>query len=462
MADDSNNTIGGLSRSELAQICDQAVADLQSLLRIPSVNPPGGELPAITLLEGRLEDAGLAYERFDLDGRPNLVSRLSGDGTGGGPLLLTGHVDVVPVEREHWDHDPFAGEIHDGYLFGRGAIDMKNMVTMCLHVISMAKRSGLTPTRDIIFAAVSDEEQGCTYGSRFLVEEHPETVRADYMIGEVGGFPLDVNGVRYYPIQVAEKGIARIRVTTIGRPGHGSMPHDEMAVSRLGEVLGRLARARLPQHNTPTMERFVRGLAETQRGAARLILPLLLRPSMSGFVIKRLLPDRSSAETFAANLSNTVSPTMLSGSEAVNVIPGTASVLLDGRLIPGQTAEDLVRELREILPPDVRIDVESWAPGRADDGDDDPLLEAIFENVRRHDPDGVPLPYMIPGFTDAAYFGRLGARCYGYSPLRFPRDDGVVFKDLFHGHNERIHVEGFRWGLVCLWDLVSRFVGLSS
>ena len=197
MADDSNNTIGGLSRSELAQICDQAVADLQSLLRIPSVNPPGGELPAITLLEGRLEDAGLAYERFDLDGRPNLVSRLSGDGTGGGPLLLTGHVDVVPVEREHWDHDPFAGEIHDGYLFGRGAIDMKNMVTMCLHVISMAKRSGLTPPRDIIFAAVSAEEQGWSVQK---IEGYARRVRKKTDDGRgrplLAGFVKGVNRLR--------------------------------------------------------------------------------------------------------------------------------------------------------------------------------------------------------------------------------------------------------------------------
>ncbi len=448
-------TSNGLTDS----ICQQAVVDLQNLLKIRSVNPPGGEGPAIEYIQEALNAAGVHNEVLTCEGRPNLVARVPGTGKGGGPILLAGHVDVVPVEPESWDHDPFGGEIHDGYLFGRGAIDMKNMVTMCMHATILAQKAGKKPDRDIIFAAVADEEQGCYYGSRFLVEEHPELVRAEYMLGEVGGYSLDVNGVRYYPIQIAEKGIARIRLTARGTPGHGSIPHGDMAVVKLAEAIQKLDGVRLPTHKTAAVERFIRGLAAHQKFPASKILPLILNPLMSNTVLSRLLPDRGVADTFRASLSNTVSPTMLEGSKAINVIPGTASVLLDGRLIPGQTASDLVAELSDVLGDQFELEVMSWEPGRQNDGDD-ALFQAICDNVNRHDPDGVPVPYMIPGFSDAGQFGRLGMACYGYSPLRYPAEDEVNFKELFHGHNERIHVEGFKWGMRCFWDLVSRFTGL--
>ena len=447
--------------SAIGMAADQALEDLQTLLRMKTVNPPGGEGPAIGFIRDRLASVGVEATVLECEGRPNLVARIEGTGEAGGPLLLAGHVDVVPVEEEHWTQDPFGGLVHQGYLYGRGTIDMKNMVTMCMHVVMLAKATGRKPNRDLILAAVADEEQGCTYGSQFLVEQHPELVRADYMLGEVGGYPLDVNGVRYYPIQVAEKGIARLRLTAHGKPGHGSVPHDDMAVVKLAQAIDKLSRTRLPVHKTRSAEAFVRGLAAHQKFPGKAILPLVLNNALSSMVLNRVLPDKSSAQTFKAMLSNTVSPNILQAGDAINVIPGTASVRLDGRLIPGQTADDLVRELRTVVGDSYSIEIESWAPGRENPGDD-PLFEAICATVRRHDPEGIPVPYMIPGFTDAAYFGSLGATCYGYSPLRFPAEDGLVFKELFHGHDERIHVEGFKWGLGCLWDLVSTFIGLAQ
>ena len=457
----SANTIGGLSPEEMGKVADDALSDLRELLRIPSINPPGGEQPAIDFIKSRLATAGVESTVLDCEGRPNLVARVPGTGKGGGPILLTGHVDVVPVEREQWDCDPFAGEIRDGYLYGRGAVDMKNMVTMCMHATVLAARASGKPDRDIIFAAVSDEEQGCQHGSRFLVEEHAELVRADYMLGEVGGYSLDVNGVRYYPIQTAEKGIARIKLTAQGDPGHGSIPHGNMAVVKLSRVIDKLSKTRLPTHKTATVERFIKGLAKEQKFPAKRILPLVLNPMFSNFVLNKLLPDQGSADTFKATLSNTVSATMLQGSEAINVIPGAAIAMLDGRLIPGQTADDLLFELRAVIGEECTLETTHWAPGRENDADD-PLLEAICANVRRHDPEGIPLPYMIPGFTDAAYFGRLGMSCYGYSPVRFPQDADIQFKALFHGHNERIPVDGFKWGMGCFWDLIARFTGLAG
>jgi len=395
-------------------------------------------------------------------GRPNVVCRGKGTGEGGGPLLLTGHVDVVPVDREKWTQDPFGGEIVNGYLYGRGAIDMKNMVTMCMHVTMLAAQAQRPPSRDIIFAAVSDEELGCTHGSKFLVEQHPDWVRAEYMIGEVGGFSQDVGKVRYYPVQVAERGIARLTLTALGTPGHGSIPHGDMAIAKLAKALDLITRTRLPLHPTATMTRFLEVLASTQPAPARWVLPKVLNPRWSSLVLDRLIQDRDTAEAIAANLSNTAVPTLLHGGQAINVIPGEVSAQLDGRLIPGQRAEDLVEELHALVGDLVQIRIDHAHPGREHaDVDDDPLFQAICDTILRHDPQGVPLPYMVSGFTDAAYFGTLGATCFGYSPLRFPREDKVKFKELFHGHDERIHVEGFRWGLGCLWDLVARFTDLA-
>ena len=446
----------------LSHAQDEAVRDLQKLLTFNTVNPPGNEALAIDYIRQRLDENNIEHVTVHSEGRPNLVARIKGTGENGGGLLLTGHVDVVPVEAEHWDADPFGAEIRDNYLFGRGAIDMKNMIAMCLQVMILARKSGQKPRRDLIFAAVSDEEQGCRHGSQYLVENHPELVDADYMIGEVGGFNLDINGVRYYPIQVAERGIARIKLTATGLPGHGSVPHGNMAVISLAKALDRLAQHRLPQHTCHTVKRFISALAAAQPAPARWVLPLLLNSTLSPLVLNYLLPDQGTADTFRANLSNTVTPTVIEAGDSINVIPGKASACLDGRLIPGQTAEDLIQEIKPYLGDNISIDLLSSHPGRENPPGDDPLYQAICSNIVKHDPEGIPIPYMVPGFTDAGYFGELGMRCFGYTPVRFPREDNIQFKELFHGHNERIHVDGFRWGVGCLWDLVSGFSGLRA
>lgn len=436
---------------------DRSFEDFRALIRVKSVNPPGDEGPAAELVEQRLREAGIETTVLMSEGRPNVIGRLRGDGSGGGPILLTGHLDVVPAEPEHWDVDPFGAIVKDGYLYGRGTVDMKNMVAMSLSVILGLKASGAKLTRDLIVAFVADEEEGCTHGSRFLVEQHPELVQADYMIGEIGGFNLDINGVRYYPIQVGEKGMCQMRLTAYGDPGHGSMPRAENAVTRLGEAIGKIGRTRLPYHRTASVEANLRAIAKHQRPPTSIALPMILKPWARDFMLDNVLPDPSLARTLGAILANTATPTGLEAGFKINTIPGTASALLDGRLLPGQTSDDLIRELREVIGGGFDFEIIRESPGR-EDTIDDPMFRAISENIRRHDPDGIPIPYLVPGFTDAQYFGKLGMRCYGYSPLRFPVEDNVKFSDLFHGHNERIHVEGYRWGLRALWDLVRRVV----
>lgn len=448
----------------VAEPSEQTAIDwLRTLLRFDTTNPPGNERPAAQFVADTLEAAGAEVRWFESEGRPNLVARIRGTGAAGGPLLLTGHLDVVPCDLESWTQDPFGAEIVDGYLYGRGAIDMKYMVVHCMTAFCDVLRAGTPPNRDLIFAAVADEEEGCTHGSRFLVEQHPDEVRADYMLGEFGGFSLDIKGLRYYPVQVAEKGACQVRITVAGTPGHGSVPHQDNAVVKLAEAVAKLGRTRLPMHVHPVVDVFLREMAASQPAPDRWVLPLLTSPTFSSTILDKLIPDRNVAASMGANLCNTVSPTGLAAGKKLNVIPSQAHALLDGRLVPGQSEADFLREIHAVIGDDFHVEVLTSFPGRANTSIvGDPLFEAIRANVRANDPDGIPIPYMLTGFTDAQYFGRLGAQCFGYAPVRFPREDAVAFNTLVHGHDERIHVDGFTWGNRAFRQLVTEFLGVAS
>lgn len=438
----------------------RALELLQSLIRFDTTNPPGNERPAAEFVVSELEKVGLKAEILEkMPTRSNVVCRIPATDPepGAGPLLLAGHLDVVPAEEEHWDCPPFAAEIRDGYLYGRGAIDMKNHVAACLLIVQKLAEENIRTRRDVIFAAVADEEEGCTYGSKFLVEEHPDKVRADWMLGEIGGYTLYLNGVCYYPVQIAEKGRVLVKMSAHGTPGHGSMPHKDMAVTRLGEALQKLGKSRLPVHATRVMERFLGMLEATQPAPAKWVLPRLLDPRLSSVLCDKLLPAEQ-ASSLGSLVSNTVSATMLEGSGKFNVIPSKASALLDGRILPGHSPEDLVAELKALLGDDLSFEILEHFPAVEQKNPHSELYTLITETLTKYDPSGIPLPYMVPGFTDAQFFSRLGARAYGFSPHRFPEEDKIKFTDLFHGHNERIHVEGFGWGTSMLWELVRKFV----
>ncbi len=430
------------------------VERLRSLLRIDTTNPPGNEIAAVERVAAWCAEEGIEAQVIESGpGRANIVARLRGDGSQG-PLLLNGHLDVVPVERDRWTHPPFAAEIHDGYLYGRGAIDMKNFVVMAFEVLRALK--DVPKRRDLIFAAVADEEAGCDFGSRFLVEQHPELVRAEYALGEVGGFSMQVSGATVYPVMVAEKGVAWLRASFRGEPGHGSVPKRGTAVLKLARWVDALGALRLPHHVTDPARKLIQGLAGVG-GAGRLVLPQLLRPSLERLVLEKLFPDKELAPWFSALLRNTATPTVLSGGVKINQIPGVASVELDGRTLPGFTAKDLMRELHEALGEDVEFEVLREMPG-VETSERSPLYDTIRETLRAHAPGALVVPYMIPGYTDAKQFSRLGTKCYGFSPVQFPPEHKVQFGKLYHGHDERIWVDGFVWGTQVLTDVVRRFV----
>ncbi len=436
------------------EVEDEALALLRTLLRIDTTNPPGHERPAAEACAEALRADGLEPELLEsAPGRANLVCRLRGTGELP-PLMLTAHLDVVPA-GEGWTHPPFAAEEHDGFLWGRGAVDMKNHAAASVAVLRAAKRLGAKLRRDLVLALVADEEAGCALGSEWLVATHPEKVKAEYALGEIGGFTLHLEGQRFYPIQVGQKGALWMKARARGEMGHGSMPRDASAVGTLAAAVARLAATRLPMHPPRATRLFVEAVRRRLPFGKRLAMGALLSPTLGPRVLARL-PDRALARTFAAVLANTAVPTMLRAGEKINVIPAVAEAEIDGRTLPGPDGGKLLEELRAVLGPEIELEVTRELPA-LEVSTETPLFAALGEAVRRGDPDGIPVPYMIPGFTDGFAFARNGTTYYGFAPLRLPASPPVKFAELYHNVDERIPVDGFRWGVRVLWDAVTSF-----
>ena len=442
----------------------RAVTLLQELLRIPTVNRgtdeegDGNERPAAELLAEVFRKAKLEPKLVGPSkSRTSVLTRLKGNGSKP-PILLNAHLDVVEADASKWTHPPFAGEIHDGYLWGRGAIDMKNMAAMSARVLCLlAERVGPGKLdRDVIFAGVADEEAGCTKGSLFLVDEHPEEVRAEYTLGEIGAFSLHLFGRSFYPIQTAEKGVCWVRATFEGEPGHGAMPNPDSAVIQLGEALGKLGKTRLPQHPTEAVRKFIGALARELPAPQRQVMKRLTTPQVAGLILDYLVRDPGQRRTFGAILSNTATPTVVRAGSKVNVIPGTASVDIDGRTLPGQTDATFLAELRDLLGPGAKLDVLRSLPP-IETSEATPLFDHLSRTLRKHDPLALPIPFVIPGFTDAKAYARLGSKCYGFSPTRFDPTHEISFSRMYHGHDERIPVDGLAWGTQVLFDAVEGF-----
>lgn len=444
---------------------DRASEDLRELLRIDTSNPPGAERPAMEWVAKRCREFGLEPEfSGEHEERPNLTARWNADPSrrSGRPLVLSCHLDVVPADPEQWTHPPFSGHDDGAAIWGRGAIDMKGFAVMGLAALNRLRRENFQPNRDIIFAAVADEEAGTRLGSRWLVDHRPDLLGDDpeYVINEVGGFTVHRKGRRFYPIQVAEKGVAWLRLTARGRAGHSSIPAGASAVDRLAASVRAIAGARLPWHPSPEARQFLAGFAEPEGAIARRIAPLMAHPTYGPNFLKMAVPDPSRRASLEAVLRNTANPTRLGTENNVNVLPEKAVAEIDGRLAPGQTATDLIEELGRVIPARIRPHLE-WeviheAPATTFPTDTD-LFRAMRESIQRADPGSHVVPSIIPGFTDSQNYARLGAKCYGFYPLRLPED--LDFQSLFHGVDERIPIDGFHWGIETLTDLLRRFLG---
>ena len=443
-------------------LIDETVQLLQGLIRLDTSNPPGNESLAANYVANILHQNGIEPTVIEMfPGRGNVVARIKGNGAAA-PLLLYSHTDVVPVERDKWTMNPFGGEIKDGYVYGRGALDMKGIGAVQLAVFLAIARTvramHASPLqRDIIFAMTADEETDTNQGIGPLTDAYPDLLRAEYALSEFGGFSMYVGNKCFYPIQTAEKGTAWMRMIARGKPGHASVPHDENAVVYLARAVDKIGRAKLPMHMTPTAQNFISGLADGLGGAQGAALRALASSGMNEFALDAVLRDSGLIAELRAITHNTVSPTGLKAGMKTNVIPSEATAILDCRTLPGFDGEKMIEELEAALGDDARhvtFELDSESPPAEFDFNT-PLYKFMSYKLKQHDPAAIPVPMMMTGATDAKHLIKLGTKCYGFSPMKFRPGDR--FADLVHGHDERVAIESLAWGAQVLYEVVEEF-----
>lgn len=422
-----------------ALVHDEVVTFCGDLIRVDTSNygPSGsaGEREAAEYIAARLDEVGIVSTILEsAPGRANLVAHWepAGCDTSLPPLLLHGHTDVVPAIAADWQVDPFAGEIRDGYLWGRGAVDMKDFDAIILATIRERVRTGRAARRPIRLVFTADEEAGGRQGSGWLAEHHPEFIAdCSEAIGEVGGFSLTLNDRRLYLIQTAEKGIAWLNLIATGTAGHGSMRNSDNAVTALAEAVARVGSYQWPVRIRPAQQQFLDAVEDA--------LGITINAATAEESLARL---GSIARMVGATLSNTANPTMLHAGYKVNVIPGAATAGVDGRFIPG-FEDEFYATISKLIGDKVRYEVATGdiAVETSFDGD---LVGAMTRSLQAEDPGALAVPFMMSGGTDAKAWSKLGVRCFGFAPLRLPPE--LDFVALFHGVDERVPIESLEFG----------------
>ncbi|MCW2498742.1 MAG: hypothetical protein JWN87_418 [Frankiales bacterium] len=417
---------------------DEAVEILRDLIRFESVNDGTGqgkgERAAAEYVAGKLAEVGLEPQVLEsARNRTSVVARVPGEDRSRDALLIHGHLDVVPAEPKEWTYDPFAAEVADGCVWGRGAVDMLDMNAMTLAVVRERLRTGRKPPRDVVLAFVADEEAGGVFGAQWLVENKPELFEGcTEAISEVGGFSLSVNDdLRLYMIETAQKGMAWMRLTATGTAGHGSMINHDNAVTKLCEAVARVGAYQFPIHVTKTVRAFLDEISDA--------FGIELDPDDMEGTVKKLGPI---ARIVGATLRNTANPTMLEAGYKHNVVPGKAHAMVDGRFLPGFEKE-WEAEIDALLGPDIireythyDIALETEFEGA--------LVDAMAGALKAEDPGARAVPYTLSGGTDAKSFSRLGMRCFGFAPLKLPAE--LDFSGMFHGVDERVPVDALGFG----------------
>jgi len=422
---------------------------LQTLVRYDTTNPPGNETEITQYLQTLLEEAGLETTILaKADNRPNLIARLPGQGTAP-PLLLQAHTDVVTTANQQWTHPPFAAEIHDGFLWGRGTLDDKCGVAMMVAAVLRAKAENTPLPGDIILALVCDEEADGIFGAKYLVEEHPEFF-ADvrYCIGEGGGPSVTMGEKPFYPIMVAEKLDCKIRLTVEGAGGHGSLPfYGEGAMHELGRILNLLTTKRLPVHITSVTKQMLETFGTNLSFPTGWALRQMTNPAMTDRMLALAGPVARQLDPL---LHNSVSPTIVNGGHKINVIPSKITLDLDGRLLPGFHPTDMLRELRQLLGNNVGLEVLRNGVGKSDI--DMRWYNTLANIVRELDPESIPFPYLLAGCTDGRFFAKLGIQTYGFQPMRLSA--GLL--DTIHAADERIPVEAMDFATNAMFQAIQR------
>jgi len=427
-----------VNHSELSELEQDAVTMCQEMIRIPSVNfgeGKGDERAMAEYVVAKLAEVGIQSRIYEsAPGRCNVVANIEGANASRPGLVVHGHMDVVPANAEDWSVDPFSGEIRDGMIWGRGALDMKNMDAMIMAIVRKWARVGYKPRRRIVLVFFADEEAGMTYGSRWMAKEHPEVFAGcTEAISEVGGFSVTVgDGKRLYLVESAQKGIHWMRLTARGRAGHGSMMNDRNAVTAIAAAVEKIGNHTWPRRYTKTVKVFFEQVAKATNKPFDLsdLRPLLTELG-------------STARMISATLQNSANPTMLEAGYKANVIPQSASAVIDGRFLPG-FEEELNQTIRDLIGPDIEIETVSRDIA-LEVGFEGDLVDAMCNALKSQDPEGIPIPYCMSGGTDNKALSDLGIVGYGFSPLRLPPD--LDFMSLFHGVDERVPVDGIAFGV---------------
>ena len=428
----------------MSTVTEDAIRICQDLIRIPSVNygdGKGDEKAVAEYVVASLKEVGIDARIYEsAPNRCNVVAKMEGADPTRPGLVVHGHLDVVPAAEEDWSVDPFGGIIKDGAIWGRGAVDMKNMDAMIIAVMRHWARNGIKPPRNMVFVFFADEEAGSIFGSRWMVKEHPEVFAGcSEAISEVGGFSVTLaNGKRIYMFESAQKGINWIRLTAKGLAGHGSFINNENAVTALSTAVSKIGNYEWPQTYTNAVTELFTGISKA-----------LGKPLASDYR-ELLIEIPSVSRMIAATLQNTANPTMLDAGYKTNVIPKEAHAMVDGRFLPGYEKE-LIETIKQIVGPD--IEVQTITRDKALDVPfSGPLVEAMKNSVLKLDPDAIPVPYLMSGGTDNKALSDLGIVGYGFTPMRLP--DNLDFMALFHGNDERIPLDALDFGVKALEDFL--------
>jgi acetylornithine deacetylase/succinyl-diaminopimelate desuccinylase-like protein len=444
------------------EIRDEVTTLLRDLIRIDTTNPPGNEVTAAEYLAGTLEKEGLNCELLESKpGRGNVITRLKGSGEKPSVLLLS-HLDVVAANPKEWSVDPFGGVVKDGFVWGRGALDMKSLTALEAMVMKLLKRKNVKLKGDVILAATADEEKGGNFGAGWITQNHPEKVKADYVINEGGGLAVPLGGKNMFTIQTAEKGMLWFKVKAKGTPGHGSIPGAaDNAIMRMNKVVTTLTNYKAKITLIPTAREYITKISSGDDANLPGLRAILQDPESADGVLDAFArKDKFFAEELRVKLKMTLTPTMIKGGVKENIIPSECEAVFDCRVLPGQTTSETMASIRNLLK-DIDFEklefeiIETSEPSES--ASHTPLYEKMTEVLKDFDPTCSVAPDLITGGTDSRFLRKLGAVCYGFQPMLADVSYGGIKKGI-HGIDEKISVENLVFGTSVLYDVVEKFM----
>ncbi|HVP93421.1 MAG TPA: M20/M25/M40 family metallo-hydrolase [Acidobacteriota bacterium] len=444
------------------EVEEEATDLLSDLIRINTTNPPGNETEAAKYLAKNIENEGFKCELFQsAPGRGSVITRLKGSGQKPNLLLLS-HLDVVAANPKEWSVDPFAGIVKDGFVWGRGALDMKSMTAIEVMVMKLLKRNNLKLKGDVILAATADEEKGGEAGAGWLVRNHPEKVRTDYVINEGGGLAMPINGKNLFTIQTAEKGILWFKVKAKGSPGHGSVPGAaDNAIMRMNRVVERLGNHRAKMMLVPAVKQFLGEVAKENKLLQQGVSLLLANPEAGDQILDMLAQtEKAMAEEVRAMLRMTITPTVIHGGVKENIIPSECEAVFDCRILPRQNPTEAMKEIKDLIR-DIGLEKLEFETIQANEPSESsaetPLYEKIVSVLKEFEPGCATTPILLTGGTDSRFFRRIGSICYGFQPQRADMPYGEMLKTI-HGIDERISVENLVFGTSVLYSIMEQFM----